>query len=403
MYEEKRVRFDWKSFLLKLLIALLLLFLILMLLPFGNKKESNGHTKAFNDNFSKMKEVGNSYYTKDNLPAAGEESKVTLRQLINSKKVKTLKGADKKVCKEDASYIKSYKKNIGYELEVHLECGEEEETTYIYLGCFDDCNVKPSTTTTKTTTTTTKKKTTTTTKKNNGGSSTKTTTKKPTTKTTTTKVKKYAVIFNSNGGTSVTTQNVVAGQKATRPTAPYKEGYSFAGWYLNDEPYNFNVPVNGNIILSAKWVYNSEIGVVIDPQETRTGTFSQVVYTAMDTSYSDSKVSAKAVLTVPSDMQKYRNIRIKTITYTRNFNTNSDVQKYLSTKDSVYSYNEALYTNVNISNFGTINNVRISKYSNATQERALIISGDVQSRCASPINNSCMYGIVYNVTWEYEY
>ena len=402
MYEEKRVRFDWKSFLLKLLIALLLLFLIFMLLPFGNKKESNGHTKAFNDNFNTMKEVGNNYYNKDNLPAAGEESKITLRQLINSKKIKTLKGADKKVCKEDASYIKSYKKNIGYELEVHLECGEEEETTYIYLGCFDDCNVKPKTTTT---TTTTKKKTTTTTKKRssnggNGGSSTKTTTKKT---TTTTKVKKYAVIFNANGGSNVVTQNVIAGQKASRPTAPTRVGYSFAGWYLNDQQYNFNTPVNNNIILIAKWVYNNEIGIVIDPVEVKTGTFIQNVYTVIDTNYSDSKVSAKAVLTVPSDMNKYSNIRIKNISYTRNFNSNSDVQNYLSTKDKVFSYNEALYENININNFGTANNIRIVKYSDSYQERAIIISGDVASRCQVPINNSCMYGIVYRVTWEYDY
>ena len=107
-----KVRFNWKGFILKLIIVLLIIFLILKLLPFGSKKETNGHTKVFNDNFSSIKEVGNSYFTKDTLPDGDEEVKVTLRQLINSKKIKTLKGADKKVCNEDNSYIKSYKKNI---------------------------------------------------------------------------------------------------------------------------------------------------------------------------------------------------------------------------------------------------------------------------------------------------
>ena len=162
MYEEKKVKFNWKSFFLKLFILILVVVLIFMLLPLGNKKEANGHSKAFNENFNSMKEVGNSYFTKDTLPDDNEEVKVTLRQLINSKKLKTLKGADKKVCNEDASYIKSYKKNIGYELEVHLECTDEKETSYIYLGCFDNCLVNPTSTTTKPTSTT---KTTKTTKK----------------------------------------------------------------------------------------------------------------------------------------------------------------------------------------------------------------------------------------------
>ena len=402
MYEEKRVRFDWKGFLLKLLIALLLIFLILMLLPFGNKKEANGHTKAFNDNFSKIKEVGNNYYTKDNLPAAGEESKITLRQLINSKKVKTLKGADKKVCNEDASYIKSYKKNIGYELEVHLECGEEKETTYIYLGCFDDCSVKPTTTTT---TTTTKKKTTTTKKSNNGGSSSSSETKKTTKKTTTTttRVKKYAVIFNENGGTKVATQNVIAGRTATLPTNPTKEGYSFAGWYLNDKPYNFNTPVNSNIVLIAKWFYNDHIGVLIEEEFVKTGTYNQTLYGVITADINSSKLNTKATLNIPEEIQNRKNQRIKSITYIRNFSTEKDITDYLSNRASVYAYEEAILNSYNINNFGIIDNIEISKYSNGYQEKAIKWSGNSNKKCTNPINNECAYGIVYRVIWEFDY
>ena len=41
----------------------------------------------------------------------------------------------------------------------------------------------------------------------------------------------YIVSFNTNGGSSVQSQQVQNGQKATTPTAPTKGGYTFIGWY----------------------------------------------------------------------------------------------------------------------------------------------------------------------------
>ncbi len=71
----------------------------------------------------------------------------------------------------------------------------------------------------------------------------------------------YKVIFNSNGGSSVATQEIDAGQKANEPAAPTKENdnqysYSFVGWYKEAgfiNIYNFNDLVNENITLHAKW------------------------------------------------------------------------------------------------------------------------------------------------------
>ena len=71
----------------------------------------------------------------------------------------------------------------------------------------------------------------------------------------------YKVIFNSNGGSSVATQEIDAGQKANEPAAPTKENdnqysYSFAGWYKEAgfiNAYNFNDAVNENTTLYAKW------------------------------------------------------------------------------------------------------------------------------------------------------
>ena len=63
----------------------------------------------------------------------------------------------------------------------------------------------------------------------------------------------YTVTFDSNGGSAVTAQSIEAGQKATKPTDPTKDGYDFKGWILSGSAYDFNTAVNGNITLVATW------------------------------------------------------------------------------------------------------------------------------------------------------
>lgn len=63
----------------------------------------------------------------------------------------------------------------------------------------------------------------------------------------------YTVTFDSNGGSAVTAQSIEAGQKATKPADPTKDGYDFKGWTLNGSAYDFNSAVNGNITLVAAW------------------------------------------------------------------------------------------------------------------------------------------------------
>ena len=63
----------------------------------------------------------------------------------------------------------------------------------------------------------------------------------------------YTVTFDSNGGSAVTAQSIEAGQKATKPADPTKDGYDFKGWTLNGSAYDFNTAVNGNITLVAVW------------------------------------------------------------------------------------------------------------------------------------------------------
>ena len=63
----------------------------------------------------------------------------------------------------------------------------------------------------------------------------------------------YTVTFDTDGGSAIEAQTVASGAVVTPPTVPTKEGYTFAGWYLEDAPYNFETPVTADITLVAKW------------------------------------------------------------------------------------------------------------------------------------------------------
>ncbi|MFJ5792569.1 InlB B-repeat-containing protein, partial [Lysinibacillus sp. NPDC093197] len=68
---------------------------------------------------------------------------------------------------------------------------------------------------------------------------------------------KYTVSFEVSGGSAVASQTVAHGEKATVPPAPTKAGYTFEGWYTDDEgteQYDFsNNVITANTTLYAKW------------------------------------------------------------------------------------------------------------------------------------------------------
>ena len=79
-------------------------------------------------------------------------------------------------------------------------------------------------------------------------------------------VKGYATVlpsyvkFNSNGGSSVTTQTIKEGGKATKPADPKRDGYVFGGWYSDaalTKAYDFSNTVEDDLTLYAKWTKTS--------------------------------------------------------------------------------------------------------------------------------------------------
>ena len=74
-------------------------------------------------------------------------------------------------------------------------------------------------------------------------------------------VTNVTVTFDSDGGSTVAAQRILRGQKAQRPAAPTKDGYTFIGWYnkadlqyINLPEWNFDYPVFENMELVAQWM-----------------------------------------------------------------------------------------------------------------------------------------------------
>ncbi len=69
----------------------------------------------------------------------------------------------------------------------------------------------------------------------------------------------FAVTFDTKGGNNVPVENVLNGQKATKPADPTRAGYTFDGWYTEEgytSPYDFATPVTNALTLYAKWTIN---------------------------------------------------------------------------------------------------------------------------------------------------
>lgn len=66
----------------------------------------------------------------------------------------------------------------------------------------------------------------------------------------------YTVIFDTNGGTSISSQSIAEGSTVKEPKTPTKEGFEFAGWYTDKEftkKYDFSSSVTKKFTLYADW------------------------------------------------------------------------------------------------------------------------------------------------------
>lgn len=72
----------------------------------------------------------------------------------------------------------------------------------------------------------------------------------------------YTVTFETNGGTSVSSQTVAANTTINKPVEPTKTDYTFTGWYLDSACSNlvsFPYKVTGNVTLYARWISSGNV------------------------------------------------------------------------------------------------------------------------------------------------
>ena len=85
----------------------------------------------------------------------------------------------------------------------------------------------------------------------------------------------HTVSFNTNGGSEVANQTVNHGEKANKPADPTRDGYTFEGWYYQNEPWSFVCyVVTEDMVIEAKWkaidytaTFFNDDGTVLDGQE----------------------------------------------------------------------------------------------------------------------------------------
>ena len=88
----------------------------------------------------------------------------------------------------------------------------------------------------------------------------------------------YTVTFDSDGGSTVSSQRVESGKTVTKPSNPTKTDYDFDGWFTGDTLYDFDTPVKADITLKAKWeiaiytiTFDSDGGSDIEVQYVQAG------------------------------------------------------------------------------------------------------------------------------------
>lgn len=64
---------------------------------------------------------------------------------------------------------------------------------------------------------------------------------------------KYIVSFDTDGGTKIENVEVKKYDTVTKPEDPTKEGFTFKGWTLDGEEFNFDNGITKDTKLTASW------------------------------------------------------------------------------------------------------------------------------------------------------
>ena len=135
----------------------------------------------------------------------------------------------------------------------------------------------------------------------------------------------YTVLFETDGGSLIDSQTVRAYETAAKPNDPVKDGYDFAGWYLqnSDTEFDFNTAITEDTHLYARWTEKTPDTPVPSSSSSGGGRRTYTVSPASGSS-GDVELSARnayqgAVVTVtvkPKDGYTISGITVKTLSGT---------------------------------------------------------------------------------------
>lgn len=272
---EKEYKISWLKVIGVIVLIAVIIAIIWLVYP---KKEAKPKSNSiYITNINMMKEAGFEFFKGNNLPTEmGSANRISLADMIGSNLLIEFNDEEGNACNTEDSYVQATKTgDAEYAMKVFLSCKNKSDfivtTIYNKVEC-TNCNtntniIKPNNNS-----------------NNNGNANVdnkpntnnNTTNNKPTT-TTVNKVYNinyiynngtncsngncvsnvyYTVTFDANGGyvsgSTMTTRTVRKGD-AVNEVVPSREGYTFLGWYLNGNKYDFASPVNGKITLVANW------------------------------------------------------------------------------------------------------------------------------------------------------
>lgn len=76
--------------------------------------------------------------------------------------------------------------------------------------------------------------------------------------------KTYTITFDTTSSVEIENQEVLENSKIIKPSDPKLDGYTFLGWYYNEELWNFDDVVTKDMNLVAKWDENKPTSAVVN-------------------------------------------------------------------------------------------------------------------------------------------
>lgn len=72
----------------------------------------------------------------------------------------------------------------------------------------------------------------------------------------------YTVTFDSLGGNAIESQIIEKGSKVKKPTDPQKEGFTFVEWQYESKTFDFDTPIDSDILLTAFYTINEGVETI---------------------------------------------------------------------------------------------------------------------------------------------